>query len=270
MGTTIETTAATAEPLNFTQTEEERQAFLERTRPESWGEKPEGNLQSDDYITAARDAYVDFTPGQNGDEIPGILIDLDSLTYRARAMLGNERYFSPTHAARSGDVAPAPYVVADTESGDDLTFFILQGDAARFESARDTADLLSPPLIKPAAKPVISAACPEDAICDGLSRSEVHHAVMQQAMPYLTTLYSSYASRFAATHGRGMPEGGLSVRFTVASDGTVASAKIEASTLPFGTQFEEAVAGRMARMQFPKPQGDGIAVVDYDLYFSGE
>lgn len=60
--------------------------------------------------------------------------------------------------------------------------------------------------------------------------------------------------------------GKLSIRFTIASDGTVASARASTNSLNEGV--EQCVVGRFLKMRFPEPSGGGTALVTYPFVFA--
>ena len=61
--------------------------------------------------------------------------------------------------------------------------------------------------------------------------------------------------------------GKMTMKFVIAKDGNVSSAKVKTSSL--GNQaVESCVSGRFMRMQFPQPQGGGIAIVNYPFSFT--
>lgn len=61
--------------------------------------------------------------------------------------------------------------------------------------------------------------------------------------------------------------GKVSVKFTIAADGTVSSATTRASTaMP---AVEACLTARFLKMDFPKPRGGGVVVVSYPFLFSG-
>lgn len=55
-------------------------------------------------------------------------------------------------------------------------------------------------------------------------------------------------------------------RFVIAGDGTVSKAETKSSTI--SPAVDNCVAKTMARLQFPKPKGGGIAIVSYPFVFS--
>lgn len=62
-------------------------------------------------------------------------------------------------------------------------------------------------------------------------------------------------------------QGKVSVRFTIAGDGTVSSAQIPTSQLG-STSVDQCIIGRFHAMQFPEPKGGGRVVVTYPFLFS--
>lgn len=61
--------------------------------------------------------------------------------------------------------------------------------------------------------------------------------------------------------------GKLSVKFTIAADGSVSSATAASTTLG-SPAVEACVAGRFLKMEFPPLKGGGVAVVRYPFWFS--
>jgi TonB family protein len=60
--------------------------------------------------------------------------------------------------------------------------------------------------------------------------------------------------------------GKLTVKFTIATDGTVSSASSKASTLG-APAVESCIVDRFRRMKFPAPKGGGIVLVSYPFLF---
>ena len=60
--------------------------------------------------------------------------------------------------------------------------------------------------------------------------------------------------------------GRISVKFTIAADGSVSSSSIKSSSLN-NSVAESCIAGRFRRFRFPKPKGGGIVVVSYPFTF---
>lgn len=60
--------------------------------------------------------------------------------------------------------------------------------------------------------------------------------------------------------------GKISVKFVIAKDGTVSSAKIHESSMK-NPGVEACVASRFMRMEFPQPKGGGIVIVRYPFNF---
>ncbi len=61
--------------------------------------------------------------------------------------------------------------------------------------------------------------------------------------------------------------GKVSMHFTIAGDGSVAKAQVRSSTLSDGA-VESCMVNRFLKMQFPKPQGGGIVLVNYPFMFT--
>lgn len=61
--------------------------------------------------------------------------------------------------------------------------------------------------------------------------------------------------------------GKVTVRFVIASDGSVSKASIKSSSLNDKT-VESCITSRFMRFSFPEPKGDGIVIVSYPFIFS--
>ncbi len=63
-----------------------------------------------------------------------------------------------------------------------------------------------------------------------------------------------------------MLEGKVVVKFVIAQDGSVSSAKVHATSLD-NPVVENCICTRFMKYQFPKPRGNGIVIVTYPFYF---
>jgi hypothetical protein len=61
--------------------------------------------------------------------------------------------------------------------------------------------------------------------------------------------------------------GKISIKFTIAKDGSVSKASVNSTTINNGA-VESCVVGRFYKMQFPEPKGGGIVIVKYPFIFS--
>lgn len=94
----------------------------------------------------------------------------------------------------------------------------------------------------------------------GLSRDQVDRVVKN----HLSAIRYCYQRELTKTPSLG---GKLSIKFTIASDGTVSGANARVNSL--GSQaVEQCVVGRFFKMQFPEPSGGGIALVTYPFVFA--
>ena len=95
----------------------------------------------------------------------------------------------------------------------------------------------------------------------GMLSKEQIDQVMRRSMNQIKYCYQ----RELARSGAGL-SGRVTVKFTIASSGSVASAAIKESTL--GSEaVESCVLGRINRLRFPEPAGGGIVIVNYPFVF---
>jgi hypothetical protein len=62
-------------------------------------------------------------------------------------------------------------------------------------------------------------------------------------------------------------QGKITVKFTIAGDGTVSSATTKASSMA-NAAVESCINGRFMRMTFPEPKGGGLVIVSYPFFFA--
>jgi TonB family protein len=61
--------------------------------------------------------------------------------------------------------------------------------------------------------------------------------------------------------------GKITVKFTIAKDGTVSSASTKSSTMG-NEAVETCINTRFMKFQFPEPKGGGVVIVSYPFIFS--
>ncbi len=106
----------------------------------------------------------------------------------------------------------------------------------------------------------IGAATGDPIVLGTLQASEVDE-VVKRHMQQIRYCYQRELQRNPGLGGK------VVVKFTIAADGSVASASPKASSVE-GDGVETCLVGRFQRMQFPEPRGGGIVVVSYPLVFS--
>ncbi len=105
-----------------------------------------------------------------------------------------------------------------------------------------------------------TAAIGDPVTIGGLDRAQVD-AVVKQHLSQLRYCYQRQLQRDPSLGGK------VSIRFTIAGDGTVSSARVGASQLG-DAAVEDCLVGRFLRMRFPEPRGGGVVLVTYPFVFS--
>lgn len=111
------------------------------------------------------------------------------------------------------------------------------------------------------------AACAEDPLDEMPDAAQV--GTLERA-EIDTTIRSHLHGIRACTHralvSGEAEEGEIRVRFVIAADGTVSSAKVASSTLP--DVVGDCILAVFDEMVFPEPRGGGIVIVTYPFVFA--
>ena len=100
----------------------------------------------------------------------------------------------------------------------------------------------------------------EPIIMGALDKSLID-AVIKRNMNPIRYCYSRELMKFPKLAGK------ITVKFSIAKDGTVSSASTKASTMG-SPAVESCMNGRFQRFQFPEPKGGGTVLVSYPFIFS--
>ncbi len=99
-----------------------------------------------------------------------------------------------------------------------------------------------------------------DPIILGALDKSLIDAVIRRHMNQIKYCYSRELTKRPGLAGK------ITVKFTIAGDGTVSSATTKRSTLGSPT-VENCINGRFMRFKFPEPRGNGIVIVSYPFVF---
>lgn len=102
---------------------------------------------------------------------------------------------------------------------------------------------------------------PDDGVTLGGIRPDEVDRVVKRHLAQIRYCYQRELQKNPALAGK------LSVKFTIAADGSVSSATASSSTLE-APAVEACVASRFLRMQFPSVRGGGVALVKYPFVFA--
>ncbi|MDP2312110.1 MAG: AgmX/PglI C-terminal domain-containing protein [Pseudomonadota bacterium] len=97
-------------------------------------------------------------------------------------------------------------------------------------------------------------------VMGGLDRSQIDE-VVKRSMSQIRYCYQRELTKNPGLGGK------VTVKFTIAGDGSVSSAITKASTLA-NPAVESCINGRFLRMGFPSPKGNGLVIVSYPFLFS--
>lgn len=167
------------------------------------------------------------------------------------------------NALLDGECSPDGYVeVCDDGACEsvDLGVDVATATAtARKKSSRPAPKTATPSCPDPDA-PKPAGLLGDPPILGALDKSLID-AVIKRNMSQIRYCYTR-----ASTQDPSLGHGRLAVRFTVQKDGTVERASMSCSDLD-NQEFEDCVAGRFGKFQFPKPKGGGIVIVKYPFMF---
>ena len=110
-------------------------------------------------------------------------------------------------------------------------------------------------------KPPGEISVPESGIVIGALDRSLIDAVVKRNMSQIKYCYQRELSKNPSLAGK------VTVKFTIAGDGSVSSAITKASTLG-NPSVESCINGRFLRMGFPEPKGNGLVIVSYPFLFS--
>ncbi|MDP2311191.1 MAG: AgmX/PglI C-terminal domain-containing protein [Pseudomonadota bacterium] len=97
-------------------------------------------------------------------------------------------------------------------------------------------------------------------VMGGLDRSQIDE-VVKRGMSQIRYCYQRELTKNPALGGK------VTVKFTIAGDGSVSSAVTKTSTLG-NPAVESCINGRFLRFGFPAPKGNGLVIVSYPFLFS--
>ena len=100
-----------------------------------------------------------------------------------------------------------------------------------------------------------------DPIIMGALDKSLIDAVIKRNMNQIRYCYTRELMKFPKLGGK------ITVKFSIAKDGTVSSASTKASTMG-SPAVESCINGRFQRFQFPEPKGGGTVLVSYPFIFS--
>jgi pSer/pThr/pTyr-binding forkhead associated (FHA) protein len=106
----------------------------------------------------------------------------------------------------------------------------------------------------------VSANTGEPIILGALDRSLIDQ-VIKRKMSQIRYCYQRELQKNPTLAGK------VTIKFTIAKDGTVSQAGVKSTTLSNGAA-EKCIADRFYQMQFPEPKGGGIVVVSYPFIFA--
>lgn len=86
-------------------------------------------------------------------------------------------------------------------------------------------------------------------------------AVVKRNLAHIRYCYQRELTKNPALQGK------ITVKFTIANDGSVSSAITKASSMANAT-VESCINGRFMRMTFPEPKGGGLVIVSYPFFFA--
>jgi TonB family protein len=111
----------------------------------------------------------------------------------------------------------------------------------------------------PRGEGVIARAAGETVVLGALDKSLIEQ-VIKRNLNSIRYCYSRELNRNPTLGGK------LTVKFTIASDGSVAKAETKQGI--GSPAVESCVAERFLRFKFPAPKGGGVVVVSYPIVFS--
>jgi hypothetical protein len=110
-------------------------------------------------------------------------------------------------------------------------------------------------------KPPGEIQTPEGGIVIGALDRSLIDAVVKRNMSQIKYCYQRELAKSPSLAGK------VTVKFTIAGDGSVSSAITKSSTLG-SPAVESCINGRFLRMSFPEPMGNGLVIVSYPFLFS--